>query len=463
MQSGILVGLCRRPWKVLAWTTLVLLPATLVGCHVPQPRGDGQLTRVVEPKTQRPYYLYLPADYVKASDAQRAARKWPIVVSFHGMKPYDIAWYQAREWEQEADRYGFIVIAPEMLAFDSIFGQFPQREVTTWFREDEQATLAILDHVCATTRADKTNVLSTGFSSGGYMAHYMINRHPDRFNCLAVRQSNYSSSILDPGLTSRSLYHPIMLITTENDVGICKQETQEAIRWYEGHGYKNFGWVRLRALGHERTPDLAAALFSRVAGVEPTRPPAILANRQAIDGNAAGLALLAGKMNGSVGAGAPPVTASSTGSARSGATSSSSRNNASLASTARTARPVATQTPAPAPRGATIATAPTPARGSSSRPPVTMAPLGIRVSSAVGFQPLHLTFAAECPADWHRTADFHWTLNGDAVGNGVNGRKTLAEPGEYRLELLVVTAEGQSYRAHQDVRVLRPIDASARP
>lgn len=453
MQSGLIAGLCRRPRTVLAWPALLLVPALLIGCHVPQPRGEGQLTRVVEPKTQRPYYLYLPADYVKGTDAQRAARKWPIVISFHGMKPYDIAWYQAREWEQEADRYGFIVIAPEMLAFDSLFGQFPQREVTDWFRQDERATLAILDHVCATTRADKTNVLSTGFSSGGYMAHYMINRHPERFSCLAVRQSNYSSSILDPAMTSRSLYHPIMLITTEHDVAACKQETQEAIRWYEGYGYKNFGWVRLRALGHERTPDMAAALFARVAGVKPTRPPAVLANRQAIDGNAAGLSLLAGKINGSVGAGAPPVTASSTGSARVAAR----RSDTSAAPTR------AAQDPVPAPRSATIVTAPTPARGSSTRPPVTMAPLGIRVSSAVGFQPLHLTFAAECPVDWHRTADFHWTLNGEAVGSGVNGRKTLAEPGEYRLDLLVVTADGQSYRAHQEVRVLRPIDASARP
>ena len=246
---------------------------SLTGCVVPQPRGEGTLQRIVEPTTKRPYYLYLPKEYVQADAAGRAARHWPVVVTFHGMKPYDVASSQAREWEQEADRYGYVVIAPELVAFDFFTGEFPQRTISRSFKSDELAILAILDHVFETTAADPNNVLSTSWSSGGYMAHYMLNRHPERFTCLAVRQSNFSASVLDSISTVQSAYHPILVVTTQNDVPICREESREAIRWYESHGYKNFAWVYLNRLGHERTPDTAADFLRTSRASRPTGRP----------------------------------------------------------------------------------------------------------------------------------------------------------------------------------------------
>ncbi|MEW6253387.1 MAG: prolyl oligopeptidase family serine peptidase, partial [Planctomycetota bacterium] len=256
---------------------------------MPQPRGEGRREYLVEPVSQRGYHLYLPKDYVQADEAARAARRWPVVVTFHGMKPYDTATYQAHEWEQEADRYGLIVIAPVLKAFVFVIGEFPLRTINRDFKSDEVATLAILEHVLQTTQADPGNVLSTSWSSGGYMAHYMLNRHPDKFSCLAVRQSNFSATVLDSVTTAHSLYHPVMIVSTENDFVICKEESRDAIRWYESHGYRNLAWIYLKRLGHERTPDMAAAFFARVAGVTPSKPPAVLVGRQVIDGNASGL------------------------------------------------------------------------------------------------------------------------------------------------------------------------------
>src|SRR5262249_22188288 len=267
------------------------------GCVVPQPRGSGQLTREVEPTTKRGYWRYLPKDYVKADDAGRHARRWPLVVTFHGMKPFDNALPQAEEWEAEADRYGYIVIAPELRAPD-VLAQFPVQTVHPAFKSDETATLAVLDHVFATTAADPTNVLSTSWSSGGYMAHYMLNRHPDRFTCLAARQSNFSSSVLDPEMTSRSQDHPVLIVNTENDFAICVDESHKARGWYTPHGYQNLAWIVITSLGHERPPDLAADFFGHVSGVEPISPPKVLVQRQAIDGNESGIAFLSGKMGG---------------------------------------------------------------------------------------------------------------------------------------------------------------------
>jgi hypothetical protein len=78
----------------------------------------------------------------------------------------------------------------------------------------------------------------------------------------------------------------------------------------------------------------------------------------------------------------------------------------------------------------------------------------IRVSSAIGIEPLHLGFSAECPAGWRETATFEWTFNDESIGTGINGQKTVAEPGEHTLALKVVTASGEEYRTARTIRVL---------
>ncbi|MGE0479299.1 MAG: PHB depolymerase family esterase [Phycisphaerae bacterium] len=498
---------------------LFLLGGTF-GCAVPQPRGDGKLSYLAEPSTRRNYFLYLPRDYVRSDAAALRARRWPTVVSFHGMKPFDTAPAQAREWQQEADRYGFVVVAPELRAPD-VLAEFPVRTVHPAFRSDEDATLKILSHVFATTAADPTNVLATSWSSGGYMAHYMVNRHPDVFTALAVRQSNFSSSVLDSAMATRSAGHPIMIFNTQNDFAICRRESEEAVQWYTRHGFRNMGWLIIKNLGHERTPDLAADFFSKVSGVRPNRPANVLVQRQAIDGNAAGLAMLTGGSFAST----PAVARNEP---RTAALPAAPAPDVSRAATPQYYSPDAAGSSASAagtPRNTPPNYgAPTPARGTPSRssdylgvvvqrvpsdtsyaappgimnaaagsplaqhaPPVTYAPaassplaqtapraappvtasrgpsprgdrepnaLSIRVSSAIGIDPLALSFSADCPSDWQRNADFLWTLNGQPIGSSVNGQRTITEPGEHTLGVLVVTHDGKEYRAARMIRVL---------
>jgi predicted esterase len=419
----------------------IVLLALCCGCAVPQPRGDGKLERIIEPTTKRGYWLYLPKDYVAADEAARRARRWPLVVTFHGMKPFDSASSQACEWQQEADRYGYIVVAPDLNAFH-LFGEFPLRTVNSAFRSDELSTLAILDQVFASTPADASNVLSTSWSSGGYMAHYMLNRHPGRFTCLAVRQSNFSASVLDPDIARRSLYHPIFIINTQNDFPICKRESQEAIQWYDKLGYKNVYWVLVKDKGHERTPDMAADFFGHVAGVQPNSPPErVLVRRQAIDGNEAGIALLAGKVS-SLRSPPPLPTARRSEQRR--------RPETPLRSTGTPREsPRAVTSPRDDPRGTT------PERTAAvPRRPLRRCPLKIGVSTAIGIAPLALGFWAECPASWRQTADFLWTLDDEPIGNGLNGQKTITTAGEHTLGVLAVTAQGKEYRATRTIRVL---------
>ena len=43
----------------------------------------------------------------------------------------------------------------------------------------------------------------------------------------------------------------------------------------------------------------------------------------------------------------------------------------------------------------------------------------------------------------------------------MNGQKTISAPGDYSLELLVVTRDGREHHAAHQVRVLKNIEASA--
>lgn len=512
--------------RIFASAALALILSFSAGCAVPQPRGSGQLERLVEPTTNRGYWRYLSAAYVKASPEQRRERRWPVVVTFHGMKPFDNAHSQALEWEQEADRYGYVVIAPELRAPD-VLAEFPVRTVHPAFKSDDDAVVAILDHVFATTQADPANVLSTSWSSGGYMAHYMLNRHPDRFTCVAVRQSNFSSSILDTGLAARSAGAPILILNTENDFAVCVAESREAREWYKKFGFRNLAWVEIRSLGHERTPDLAADFFARVSGVEPMFPPTVLATRQAINGNEEGIGFLSGKMSfarsGQAGTTPPtPVLASASDAGRPSrpavmlppptvnVTPTSPRSNPApvLASSGASGQPAPAMTvrslpqnrppdysavrpgPPPAqessitvrtslgpkPTGrqqamqptslappAQVQAQPTPRRAPAvpSQPMVPRRdPLAIRVSSAIGIEPLHLNFSAECPPEWYNNSSFTWTLAGESLGSGVNGQKTIARPGEYLLSLLVTTPDGVEHRSSRTIRVIPRLSAS---
>lgn len=435
---------------------VLLLIAT--GCAVPQPRGAGKLEHLEAPGAKRGYWRYLPKEYVQADAAGQQARRWPLVVTFHGMKPFDRSLAQALEWEQEADRYGFIVVAPDLRAPD-VFAQFPVRQIKPDFKSDEDATLAILNHIFATTHADPGNVLATSWSSGGYMAHYMVNQHPGRFTCLGVRQSNFSSTVLDAAQTARSRYHPILILSTQHDFSGVKTETHEAIRWYEAHQYANFAWVEIKELGHERTPDMAAAFFARVADVEPNQQPVVLVRRQAIAGNARGLALLAGGLDRPQLAtgekGTPsPLMASAAGPAA-GPPRATIYPAGSAADTPAGVRGAA--------RGNNVARpAPPPSQQPvrPAAPPPPRSPVSIRVSSAIGTEPFVLAFSADCPADWQRNADFLWTLNGDTICSGVNGEKTIAQAGEHTLGLLVVTSDGQEHRAYRLIRVLPHIEST---
>jgi hypothetical protein len=242
------------------------LAVLAAGCAVPQGAGKGTLLRVAEPTTGRPYWLYLPQQYPADKSRTGTGRRWPLVVTLHGMKPFDSYRAQVDEWQQQADAYGLIVCSPS-LDTSHLFMELPLRKVHSYVERDESAILAVMDHVFRTTDADPQQVLITSWSSGGYLAHYMLNRHPHRFTCLAVRQSNFSEEILDPRFADLYARTPIAIFFGQNDFAICRDESTRAVEWYRERGFLVTAYC-VEGLGHERTPETAANYFARTCQVQ---------------------------------------------------------------------------------------------------------------------------------------------------------------------------------------------------
>lgn len=265
-----------REGKLFALAPALVLALCLLtqsGCAVPQKPGHGYCSRLVEPSTSTSYWLYLPEDYVRNNGQHPAGQRWPLVVTFHGLRPYDAANPQIREWQEEADRYNFIVIAPELRTCDSLYMQFPLHDPELpYVKKDEVGVLAVMDEVTRRTDADPSRVLATSFSSGGYMAHFMVNRHPERFSCLAVRGSNFSERMLDVSQIPKYRHMKIGIFFGEHDIYVCKEESMEAVEFYRRHRFEVVA-KKVSGLGHQRKPEVAAALFAGTIGVAPKTPP----------------------------------------------------------------------------------------------------------------------------------------------------------------------------------------------
>jgi hypothetical protein len=444
---------------------LLAVLAGVAGCPVGQRPGNGEVLLLQEPNTGGSYYLYLPEDYVHASETL-THRRWPLVVTFHGMKPFDTAASQIREWQQEADRYGYVVIAPACTS-PNLLRQFPLRTVHKGVVRDEALTMGAMDDVARRVDIDPAKVLSTSWSSGGYLAHYMVNRHPERFSCIAPRQSNFSAAVLDPEMVERYRHTKVGIFYTQNDFAICRRESQEGARWYNQRGF-DVTFAVFKDLGHQRRPSVSADFFAAQIGATAKTPPLELARMQVRSLPLPELAKADKRVATSFSAGDDGVAAAAEAAKPTGAKDASPRAEAADQGVANAGQPSASADTSQEKYGRRMRLngpgQPTPLRGAGVRPRSSLygqtdeAPLRVQVSSTMGIAPMHLNFRALVDADLRRGAFFLWTDNGEPISNGVNGQKHLSTPGKHVIEVLMTTADGREFRARRTITVLERVD-----
>ncbi len=429
-----------------------------------------------EARTGAGYYLYLPQDYVESEGRRPENQKWPVVVSFHGMRPWDSAGAQIMEWQQEADRYGYVVIAPTTRVSD-LLGSLPIKRVSRSLKADERDTLAILDELTTHYDIDPNHVLSTSWSMGGYLAHYMLNRHPDRFSCLAVRQSNFSAEILNQANVPAYRDTKVAVFNTKNDFAICKRESKQAVSWYTDRGFDITSGM-IDHLGHERTPETAAAFFAMTCGAEPKTPPTQLSMR-ITKNSAAGHETLATSDVTAVAdkrktaarpprreqvvarrdtrQSAPPrqVPDDSLGS-RALASANTDVSNPVPAEWGVSRRPSSSSDrPSPRPAKARRLGQDTPAPPVIRRPASPAnSPLIVRLSAYIGIAPMLVSYTVQIPSAMMNGARVVWYDNGEPISEGISGQKSLSTPGQHRIEAIITTSANEEVRAVKTVTVL---------
>jgi len=463
-RCGIVRGKMRyvTPYPIGCSTVLrgaVVAAAMLIaGCAVPQGRGKGKEMNLVESASGRHYWLYLPERYPVEATPGKSGTRWPLVVTLHGMKPFDSYTAQIREWQQQADAYGLIVCAPDLHTSD-LFMELPLKRVHSYVERDERNILNMMDQVLRRTDADPSRVLITSWSSGGYLAHYLLNQHPERFTCLAVRQSNFSSYILEPRQIPKYPRYPrtpIAIFFGQNDFAICRRESREAIVWYRERGFEQVEAFSVEGLGHERTPETAANFFARVCQLQP------------LDKALAQRTLARVRTQPVVLASAEPMPNSTPATRlparpRSDQPTARTQTNAPtsvLPDARRTAQPVvkAQDVPGKA-RPQAPAIPPPPSRPPGNQPKAPPPPtknqseISIVLSSPGGVAPFYLHFSVQIPQRLREGADCLWLHNGEPVCTGTEGRKILRTPGQHRIEVLVTTADRREFRARQTVIV----------
>ena len=231
---------------------LVLAAGALMisGCPVPQDQNTPVAQRrEIDPVSGRAYWIYVPSNYTHS-------RSWPVIVTCHGTPPYDVANDHIREWKMLGEQNGCIIISPELTATDGIFGDGP----IVGMLDDERFILSIISLLGYRYSIDRSNVMITGFSGGGFPTYWVGLRNPGVFSCVVARSCNFSEHNLDGWYPPEALGQSVMVYDTEHDPGAIQAQTDAAIAYLGSKGFKVKSKV-IPGIGHARVPEVAMDFF----------------------------------------------------------------------------------------------------------------------------------------------------------------------------------------------------------
>lgn len=253
--------LCHRLWPRgrlgvrSALLPVVCLAASLglAGCPVPQPQNTPRAQwKEIDPATGRGFYIYVPSSYRPDTPA-------PLIVTCHGTPPYDVAEHHIREWKMLGEENGCIVVAPDLVATDGIFGDGP----LVGMLSDEKYILSLVSLLGYRYNIDRANVMITGFSGGGFPTFWVGLRHPDVFSVIVSRNGNFSRGNTEGWFDPKCVQEnevDIMVYYGENDPGTIQSQCESAVSFLTEEGFEVRKAVIPRT-GHERRPEVAMKFF----------------------------------------------------------------------------------------------------------------------------------------------------------------------------------------------------------
>ena len=122
---------------------------------------------------------------------------------------------------------------------------------------------------------DRSNVLMTGFSGGGFPVYFLGLRHPDIFTCVVARNANFNRSSIQGWYPPEALRQPIMVYYGQNDPGAIQSQSEAAITFLSSSGFRVKTAV-IPGVGHDRHPEVAMNFWlSHWHGTPPIRRPVL--------------------------------------------------------------------------------------------------------------------------------------------------------------------------------------------
>jgi polyhydroxybutyrate depolymerase len=167
----------RRKAVIGAVLVLIALPAVLAlveaaGFYV-RNRSNGV---IVSSGQKREYLLYVPSSY----DSTRAT---PLVISMHGGAMWGAAQQQTSQWNEVAERHGFIVVYPSGTGFPKVWNASqPGAGLTA----DVRFISELIDTLQATYNLDPSRIYADGLSNGGGMAFVLSCTLSDRIAAVGM-------------------------------------------------------------------------------------------------------------------------------------------------------------------------------------------------------------------------------------------------------------------------------------
>ncbi|MBL7140717.1 MAG: PKD domain-containing protein [Planctomycetes bacterium] len=250
--------------RIAVFTVLAALAAAtgvVSGCGPTPWRTDdgrivtGKLDFQKEPVTGRVYHLYIPTSY-------NPRRQYPLVVTAQGTFPFDQAAGQRDRWIEVAERYGLIVCSAD---FDSATGWLgvPEDRPAPELVRDDEATMAIIRELKSRYSINPDAIMISGWSGGGYPAHYIGLNHPDVFRCIVGRTANFKEHLVSDDVARRARHMHIYVFFGEGDLPGFDQMNRDANFWYTVRGFRNFV-IRQLPGGHNPNQVEAARYFLNI-------------------------------------------------------------------------------------------------------------------------------------------------------------------------------------------------------
>ena len=238
----------------LLGSILLLSTLVLAGCPVPStpptPVGTWQINALVPGIGG---WMYVPKKYTHKKPVK-------VLVSCHGTPPFDVASHHIDTWKWYGEKYGCIIICPDMAGTDGILGDGPVHAMI----ENEKRILTIIGTLSYRYNLDRNNMMITGFSGGGFPVYWVGLRHPDLFSTVIAQNCNFNERNLDGWYPPEARKSAIFIYYGKDDPGPIKVQSDNGIRYLRSRGFNvKTHVIKKDRTGHDRHPEVAMAFFKQ--------------------------------------------------------------------------------------------------------------------------------------------------------------------------------------------------------